>query len=91
MFKTQVGLGVLQLPKAFALLGLMPGICCLIFFTIVAFWLGFQIDGAGKRYPRVRSLAHVGEMIAGRVGAEVFGGAYFLCEFGPNFFFYLRS
>lgn len=91
MFKTQVGLGVLQLPKAFALLGLVPGILCLLFFTMVAFWLGFQIERAGRRHPRVRSLAQVGEMMFGRVGRELFGLAYFLCEFGIKFLSSHRS
>lgn len=80
MFKTQVGIGVLQLPFAFSTLGLVPGICCFLLLAIIAYWLGYQIGQAGRHHPNARSLGDIGQMMFGRVGKEIFGTAYFLCE-----------
>jgi amino acid permease len=81
MFKTQVGIGVLQLPKAFSTLGLLPGIICFLFLAIVANWLGYQIGKAASCHPHVRSFDDVGKMMFGRAGRVVCGAAYFLCKF----------
>lgn len=91
MFKTQVGLGVLQLPKAFSILGLIPGLISLWSLAVIALWLGYQIGKAGRQHPNIRSLAHVGQVTLGRVGAEVFGAAYFLCKSGTELSSYRNS
>lgn len=91
MFKTQVGLGVLQLPKAFSILGLIPGIFFLYFLTAVGIWLAFQIGQTPRRHSRVRSLADVGRKVGGRFGEEIFGGAYFLCKSSVDILCFLGS
>lgn len=40
MIKTQVGIGILSIPRAFDILGLVPGIFTLLAVTVITTWVG---------------------------------------------------
>lgn len=40
MMKTQIGIGVLTIPRALDILGLVPGIITIIIVAIISTWVG---------------------------------------------------
>ena len=79
MLKSQVGLGVLSIPSAFDVLGMIPGIICLLFIATVATWAGFIVGPFKLRHPHVYGLDDAGMMIAGPVAREIMAGGFTLC------------
>jgi amino acid permease len=71
MLAENVSLGVLALPQALAILGLVPGLLCICFLGLIATYTGWLIGEFKLAYPRVQSFADCGELIAGRIGREV--------------------
>jgi amino acid permease len=80
MLKSQVGLGVLSIPSAFDVLGMIPGIICLLFIAGVATWAGFIVGPFKLRHPHVYGLDDAGMMIAGPVAREIMAGGFTLCK-----------
>lgn len=80
MMKTQIGLGVLSLPMAFHTLGLIPGIIVLLLIAAITTWSDWMIGVFKLRHPHVYGIDDVGRMLFGRIGYEVFGATFCLCE-----------
>ena len=71
MLAENVSLGVLALPQALAILGMVPGLLCICLLGLIATYTGWLISELKLAYPRVQSFADCGELIAGPVGREV--------------------
>ncbi|KAI0521535.1 putative amino acid transporter [Xylaria bambusicola] len=78
MMKTQIGLGVLSIPEAFNVLGLIPGIIILLSIACITTWSNYMVGVFKLLHPEVYSLDDVGRMLFGRVGLWCFGAAYTL-------------
>jgi amino acid permease len=66
-----VSLGVLALPQALAILGIVPGICCIVFLGLIATYTGWLIGEFKLANPGMQSFADCGMLIAGPIGREV--------------------
>lgn len=71
MLTENVSLGVLALPQALAILGIVPGLLCICFLGIIATYTGWLIGEFKLAYPQVQSFPDCGEVIAGAIGREV--------------------
>jgi amino acid permease len=71
MLAENVSLGVLALPQALAVLGLLPGVLCICLLGITATYTGYLIGEFKLAHPSVQSYADCGFMIAGPLGREV--------------------
>lgn len=71
MLAENVSLGVLALPQALAILGLVPGLLCIALLGLIATYTGWLIGEFKLAYPRVQSFADCGELIAGPLGREI--------------------
>ncbi|GAA5998476.1 uncharacterized protein JCM10292_002723 [Rhodotorula paludigena] len=76
--KSQIGLGVLSIPSVFSTIGLVPGIIVILAMAVITTWTLLVVGDFKLRHPEVYSLSDCGQLIFGRVGAEIFGFAYFL-------------
>lgn len=68
MLAENVSLGVLALPQALAILGLVPGLLLLFFLGVIATYTGWIIGEFRLAHPSVQSFADCGMLIAGPVG-----------------------
>lgn len=80
MMKTQIGLGVLSIPAVLDTLGMIPGLICLIIIAIITTWSDYIVGTFKLRHRSVYSIDDVGYLLFGRVGREVFGAVFVLCE-----------
>lgn len=80
LIKTQIGLGVLSMPKVFDTLGIIPGIILLVVIAGMTSWSNWMIGVFKIRHPSVYGIDDVGQMLFGRLGFELFGLAYTLCK-----------
>jgi amino acid permease len=71
MLAENVSLGVLALPQALAILGIVPGLLCLFFLGVIATYTGWIIGEFKLAHPSVQSFADCGMLIAGPIGREV--------------------
>ncbi|PPJ60808.1 hypothetical protein CBER1_02324 [Cercospora berteroae] len=78
MFKTQVGLGVLGLPGAFDVLGMIPGVIIILLVATMTTWAAWMVGQFKIKHPHVYGIDDVGRIIAGRVGREFFFWAFVL-------------
>ncbi|KAG4264909.1 hypothetical protein FPRO04_10088 [Fusarium proliferatum] len=78
MMKTQVGLGVLSIPAVFDVLGILPGIICLIVIAAITTWSDYMIGVFKRNHPQIYGIDDAGFLIFGRVGREIFGIAFCL-------------
>lgn len=82
MMKTQIGLGVLSIPAVFDILGMIPGIICLLVIAVITTWSDYMVGAFKLRHPEVYGIDDVGRLLFGSIGREVMGVAYVLCESG---------
>lgn len=80
MIKTQIGLGVLSMPKVFDTLGIIPGIILLVVIAGMTTWSNWMVGVFKLKHPSVYGVDDVGKMLFGRIGFELFGFAYTLCK-----------
>lgn len=80
MLKTQIGLGVLSLPQVFDTLGLIPGVIVLLIIASMTTWSNYIVGVFKLRHADVYGIDDVGRKLFGRVGYEIFGIAFALCE-----------
>ncbi|KAF1928669.1 N amino acid transport system protein [Didymella exigua CBS 183.55] len=71
MLAENVSLGVLALPQALAVLGIIPSLLCICFLGVIATYTGWLIGEFKLAYPQVQSFPDCGELIAGHIGREV--------------------
>lgn len=84
MMKTQIGLGVLSIPAVFDVLGIIPGVICLITIAGITTWSDYIVGVFKLRHREVYGIDDAGGKMFGRIGKEVFGVAFVLCEFPPE-------
>ncbi|KAI0490066.1 transmembrane amino acid transporter protein-domain-containing protein [Xylaria cf. heliscus] len=80
MMKTQIGLGVLSIPSAFHVLGLIPGLIILISIAAITTWSDYMVGVFKLLHPGVYSIDDAGAMMFGRAGRYFFGTAFCLCK-----------
>ncbi|KAJ5265290.1 hypothetical protein N7497_010667 [Penicillium chrysogenum] len=78
MMKTQIGLGVLSIPVAFDALGVVPGVICLCAIAAITTWSDYIIGVFKLRHREVYGIDDVGELLLGKPGRIVLGGAFVL-------------
>lgn len=78
MMKTQIGLGVLSIPSAFNVLGLLPGIVILILIAVITTWSDDEVGVFKILHPAVYSIDDAGGLMFGRIGRIGFGTAFCL-------------
>ena len=81
MMKTQIGLGVLSIPASFDVLGLITGMLCMIAIAIITTWSDYIIGVFKRRHPEVYCIDDAGAKMFGRVGREVLGIGFCICEY----------
>lgn len=81
MTKTQIGLGVLSIPATFDVLGVIPGVICLVVISAITTWSDYMIGVFKKRHPEVYGLDDAGFMMFGKIGREVFAIIFMFCEY----------
>ncbi|KAK6219298.1 hypothetical protein LQW54_002286 [Pestalotiopsis sp. IQ-011] len=78
MLKTQIGLGVLSIPSAFDVLGLIPGVIILIVIAIITTWSNHIVGVFKLNHPEVYGIEDVGQILFGRIGREILGAGFCL-------------
>ncbi|KAM0552396.1 hypothetical protein ACHAPJ_007956 [Fusarium lateritium] len=78
MMKAQIGLGVLSIPAAFDILGLVPGVLCLIAIAIITTWSNYMVGVFKINHREVYGIDDVGSMLFGRIGREILGAGFTL-------------
>jgi hypothetical protein len=81
MMKTQIGLGVLAIPSVLDVLGMIPGTIILLAIAAITTWSDYYIGVFKLRHRSVYGIDDAGQKFAGRIGREVLGAAFVLCEF----------
>jgi len=76
MFKTQVGLGVLGIPGAFDVLGMIPGIIMILLIAFMTTWAAWMVGQFKIKHPHVYGIDDAGRLIAGAFGRETFFWAF---------------
>ncbi|CAG5182418.1 uncharacterized protein ALTATR162_LOCUS10151 [Alternaria atra] len=71
MLAENVSLGVLVLPQALAILGLIPGLLCICFLGIITTYTGHMVGELKLAHPSVACYADCGMLISGPFGREV--------------------
>ncbi|EWZ99218.1 hypothetical protein BFJ70_g11031 [Fusarium oxysporum] len=78
MTKTQVGLGVLAIPRTFHALGLIPGVFCLVAIGGMTSWSGYIVGTFKLNHPEVYTIDDAGGKMFGRIGREIFAAIFML-------------
>ncbi|RBA11006.1 hypothetical protein FPRO05_14301 [Fusarium proliferatum] len=76
MMKICIGLGILSIPSGFDILGLIPGIICLLTIGAITTWSSYMVGVFKINHPEVYGLDDTGEILFGRIGRYLFGGAF---------------
>lgn len=75
MIAETISLGILSLPSTVATLGLVPSIILIVGLGSLATYTGFVLGQFKLRYPHIHNMADAGEVLMGRFGRELLGGA----------------
>ena len=80
MVAETISLGILSLPAALSVLGLIPGLVLLAALGAMASYTGYVIGQFKIKYPQVQSFGDAGEILFGAIGRELFGfgGLFFI-------------
>ncbi|KAL4935606.1 hypothetical protein BDV06DRAFT_206650 [Aspergillus oleicola] len=78
MMKTQIGLGVLAIPSALDVLGMVPGIICLLAVAVITTWSGYVIGMFKLQHREVYSIDDAGGIMFGLPGRVVLSTAFCL-------------
>ena len=80
MIKSIIGLGALAMPSILNNLGLIPGVMVMCFVGFVSWWSTRSIGLFKLNHPEVYAIDDAGSILMGKVGREVFGAAFCICE-----------
>ncbi|CAG8948562.1 unnamed protein product [Penicillium salamii] len=80
MTKTMIGLGVLSIPAAFDVLGIIPGVLCLLAIATITIWSMFVVGTFKLNHPEVYAIDDVGHKLFGVTGRAIFGATFCICE-----------
>ncbi|KAL4757015.1 transmembrane amino acid transporter protein-domain-containing protein [Aspergillus foveolatus] len=78
MMKTQIGLGVLAIPSALDVLGLVPGIICMVVVACITTWSGYTIGTFKLSHREMYSIDDAGAIMFGLPGRVVLSSAFCL-------------
>jgi amino acid permease len=81
MMKTQIGLGVLSIPLNFDVLGMIPGVICLLAIGGITTWSDYMVGVFKINHPHVYGIDDVGQLIAGKPGRYVMATVFVLCKY----------
>lgn len=73
MMKIQIGLAVLSIPAVFDILGMIPGIICLLVIGAIITWSNYMVGAFKLRHPEIYGIDDVGRLLFGSIGREVMG------------------
>ncbi|CAG8927364.1 unnamed protein product [Penicillium salamii] len=73
MMKTQIGLGVLSIPAAFDMIGIVPGVLCLLAVACITTWSDYIVGAFKLRHRDVYGIDDAMALIFGNIGREIFG------------------
>ncbi|CAN6656271.1 hypothetical protein TRVA0_029S00100 [Trichomonascus vanleenenianus] len=76
--KAQFGLGVLGLPFTMEVLGLVPGVICLIVLCAFSIWSGVVVGRFRLSRPEVYSVGDATLLMFGKIGCELMGIGFWL-------------
>ncbi|KAJ9302420.1 hypothetical protein DTO217A2_7413 [Paecilomyces variotii] len=82
MLKTQIGLGVLSIPSAFDILGLVPGVIILLVVAVITTWSDYMIGVFKLLHPTVYSIDDAGGLMFGHIGRVMLGFSFCLSGSG---------
>ncbi|KAJ5772815.1 hypothetical protein N7457_007711 [Penicillium paradoxum] len=68
MIAETISLGILALPKALAVLGLVPGILAILGVGVISTYTAYTIGQFKCRHVQVHSMADAGDLLLGRIG-----------------------
>lgn len=80
MMKTQIGLGVLSIPAAFDILGMVPGVICMMVTAALTTWGAYVIGPFKRKHPEIYGIDDAAGLVFGRVGRELLSIGFVLCE-----------
>lgn len=63
-----IALGSLSIPKAFARLGMIPGIICCLLFGLISIYTSYVVGQVKVKFPHVSHYADAGRLMFGRFG-----------------------
>ncbi|OJI84530.1 hypothetical protein ASPTUDRAFT_43602 [Aspergillus tubingensis CBS 134.48] len=78
MMKTQIGLGVLAIPSALDVLGMVPGIICLFIIYCITTWSGYIVGTFKINHREVYSIDDAGALMFGPLGRWALSAAFCL-------------
>ncbi|KAJ4137879.1 hypothetical protein NW754_001524 [Fusarium falciforme] len=78
MLKTQLGLGVLSIPAAFDILGMAPGIVCLLTIAGLMTYAAYVIGDFKLNHPEVYGIDDAAAIVFGPIGRELFSLGFVL-------------
>ncbi|WKT53900.1 hypothetical protein QSH57_004484 [Fusarium oxysporum f. sp. vasinfectum] len=78
MMKTQIGLGVLSIPSAFDVLGMIPGIICLIMIGSTVTWSNYIVGAFKLRHREVYGIDDAAALMFGPIGRHIFAVGFIL-------------
>ncbi|WKT53715.1 Amino acid transporter, transmembrane domain [Fusarium oxysporum f. sp. vasinfectum] len=71
MMKTQIGLGVLSIPAAFDILGMIPGVICMMIIAALTTWGAYVIGPFKLKHPEIYGIDDATGLVYGPVGREL--------------------
>lgn len=80
MMKSMIGLGVLSIPAVFDVLGLIPGVICLIAIATMTTWSNYVVGQFKLAHPDMYMIDDAGSIMFGKAGREALAVCYILCE-----------
>lgn len=80
MMKCQIGLGVLSIPAAFDVLGMIPGVICMMVIAALSTWGSYVIGGFKLNHREIYGIDNAAGIMFGRVGREIVGFCFILCK-----------
>lgn len=71
MLAENVSLGILALPQALAILGIVPALLLIVLLGLIATYTGYLIGEFKLAYPSLQSYADCGTLISGPIARDV--------------------
>ncbi|KAM5350809.1 hypothetical protein ACJ41O_007314 [Fusarium nematophilum] len=78
MMKTQIGLGVLSIPAAFDVPGMVPGVICLVAIAAITTWSNYIVGVFKLNHREIYGIDDAAQLMFGRVGREILGAGFAL-------------
>ncbi|BCS19253.1 uncharacterized protein APUU_12081S [Aspergillus puulaauensis] len=78
MMKTQIGMGVLAIPSALDVLGMVPGVICLVIVACITTWSGYIIGTFKLQHREVYSIDDAGQIMFGLPGRIILSAGFCL-------------